>query len=153
MVAYLARGISIENVWIWECKEHPGEWEGGLWPNKTNIEPRLRLFVTLVAPTADEKRFGTGFRKGDKEDLDMARKIAEIICSPEKVDSIVAKMLKEAQCFIDDPNNWAAIERIANRLMAKVNAIIQEEEPLFGRKVQAREEELQEWFDEKGVGI
>ena len=39
------------------------------------------------------------------------------------------EMLKEAQRFVDDPNNWAAIERIANRLMAEVKAASQVERP------------------------
>ena len=70
MVAYLVHGIPIENVGIWELDKRLGEWAGDLYP-KGSVDPRLHLIVTLVAPATDEKRFGTDFRIGDKEDLDM----------------------------------------------------------------------------------
>jgi hypothetical protein len=154
VVAYLAHGIPIDSVLVWESKENTGEWEGGLLDDSADSsveDPRLRLIVKLVAPVTDEKRFGTGFRRGDKKDLDESRKIAEDSCPTEDVGVFLDEMLEEARRFVDAPDNWAAIERIAHRLMAKVDAAAnQEADPVSGRQFDVSGEVLREWFGERG---
>ena len=154
-VAYLSRGVFIKHVAITPSVLYPAEigaalrveWEGSLDLTARIDEPRFEIFVTLVAPVVDEKRFGVGDRKGDKEDLKIARTLAEQVCPPEKVDAYFEEVLEEARRFADAPDKWERIERIAHRILKKV-----EETARGGRHPQAvwmRGEELQEWFEGK----
>jgi hypothetical protein len=141
-VAYMSRAIPIDTV----CFERhrcipaeiesavcPIEWEGRLDLNEQVEDTRLRMLAKLVGPAADEKRFGPGDRLGDNKDLDEARAIARESHPPETVDAFVDQMLGEARRFVDTPENWECIERIAQRMMAR-----------YPQSVSGKE--LYEWF-------
>ena len=145
MVAYLAHGVRIDNVDISEVLGRSGVWAGGTDTDGLVEDESLQMIVTLAAPVTNRKRFGTYFL-GDVNDLDAARKDAERL-SPKNIDAFMDEMLKEARRFVYDPVNWAAIQRIAHKLVAKVEKAIEEEQ--YPRQVKVRGAELREWYDEK----
>jgi hypothetical protein len=140
---YLVNEIPIRVVGFYEDirrGEVSDAWQGEVWCNES-ANPRLQMLATLVAPVTDEKQFGTDFRGGDKGDLDTARMIAEDFCLSENMD----EMLKEAQCFVDDLNHWAAIKRIACKMLTKLENTIKEKP--FPRKFVVSGDDLQKWYD------
>jgi hypothetical protein len=148
-VAYLANGVPIDDVWISDYKGHPGDWGGDVFASPIQ-ESRLRLIAKLAGATAEKRRFGI-YSAGTRDDFDGAREIAKESCPPGEVDTFLDEMLIEARRFVDAPDNWAAIERIAGKLKEKVEEAANRDPDIDGlRKACASGDELQEWF--KGNG-
>ncbi len=142
LVVYLVNGIPIEDarIWIFEPWDHPGEWQGGIFDVDTRaIEPLLRIIVTLAAPTTNMRKFGDYFT-GDREDLEDAKNF----CSAENIDFDEA--MQESRRFVDAPDNWAAIERIAHRLLTAQHV---KETLQFRQIVEVCGDVVQAWFAER----
>jgi hypothetical protein len=131
-VACLAKGIGIDNIIIsvhtiipgngGVASAYPTMHEGDLQSVKQVNDDRLRIFLTLIAPVATEKRFGSDSRKGDVEDYNKAKGFARNL-QPDSPDALYNEVHKEVLHFLDDRSNWEKIERIGRRMTDSNTAI------------------------------
>jgi hypothetical protein len=140
IVAYFRKGVSFVGVDVYEHKDRDNGWEGFVNDPAEAKDPKLAMLLTLVGPEANMKRFGE-YHTGDYKDREAVRKKAKE--SNVDFDEIEA----EAKQFVDDPSNWSAIVRIAERLIVEpaVNPYLT---PPYAREyVEVLEDKLRKWYE------
>jgi hypothetical protein len=154
VVAYLVHDIPIDCVRVYESNS--GDWAGWLIAAKSvakvtdppsEKEVRLRALLVMLGPMTTGSRFGPGDRRGDANDRDTAdRLLMEHFRVLEDFITAKGELLEEAQRFVHDAENWAAIGRLAGRMLARVEGEIKKKD--YPREVSFSGKELQDWFRE-----
>ncbi len=141
-VLRFVRSARLDEVHLWPTDQALGHWEAMMFPGQDEkpLPYPLNIEDWVSGLAAEDIQFRER-SAGAEHDLQEARNAAAACVAREHVDVHVNETIDRVRIFLSEPANWAAVQRISDGLINRVEIASK-----LGLQVLAEEEELRKWF-------